>query len=138
MNTINWTGSASGRWKTWLRPDELHDDSAIVATVSVDEDAVSIVYSGSIGEDSVEGSMVVHEAGAIDWTDSWHTAGSTEHLEPNAEGVAAYTYGPDDEPWTWSIAIEPDVDSAVIRHYNQPPNGSPALAVEMNLTRARS
>ena len=69
-------GAWEGNWKTFLRPDELYDESPIRATIARDDDAVVIEYSGAIAGDAVTGRLRWAEAeggATVDWVDSWHT-----------------------------------------------------------------
>ena len=129
-------GRWSGTWSTWLQPGVLHDTSAIDLDVDATSDGWTLTYSGSIGDDDVTGRMLVSPDGTtIRWTDTWHTGGEEQLLIGEDSGAPSYRYGPDDAPWTWSIAIEARPGQLVIRHFNAPPDNDPALAVEMNLTR---
>lgn len=130
-------GRWSGTWSTWLQPGVLHDTSAIDMEVEATSDDWTLTYAGSIGDDDVTGRMLVSPDGTrIRWTDTWHTAGEEQLLTSTNAGAPLYRYGPDDAPWTWSIAIESRPGQLVIRHFNAPPDSDPALAVEMDLTRA--
>lgn len=129
-------GRWSGTWATWLRPDELHDESPITAEVSAVDGGWSISYRGSIGDDDVTGRMVASADGmTIDWTDTWHTEGVEQHLVGDGSGPPSYDYGPDDAPWTWAITIAAG-DELVITHTNQPPGFDPVRAVEMRCRRS--
>lgn len=132
----NHLGRWTGTWSTWLRPGELHDESAIEADVTSVDGGWQIEYTGRIAEDPVTGRLLVAADGQrIDWSDSWHTEGEDQLLTATDESLPAYDYGPDDEPWTWSIAIDAPPDSLVVTHYNRPPGGDPAEAVAIRLTR---
>lgn len=129
-------GAWSGTWSTWLQPGELYDESPITLDVEPADGGWSIDYRGSIGGDPVTGRMVVTADGRhIDWTDSWHTAGSQERLDADGDSAPSYDYGPSDGPWTWSIHIEA-ADDLLITHTNRPPGADPALAVEMRCSRS--
>jgi hypothetical protein len=109
------------------------------AEVSAVDDGWLIEYEGRIGDDPVTGRMVVSTDGRrIDWTDSWHTAGEDQRLTADDGTPPACDYGPDEAPWTWSIAIDPHPDALTVTHYNRPPDGEPAQAVSMQLTRRRA
>lgn len=129
-------GDWTGTWSTWLRPGELHDESAITLEVLDHDDGWLLSYEGTIAGDPVTGRMLVAPDGRIAWTDSWHTAGEEQTLVPTDDGPAAYGYGPPDAPWTWSIDIDPAPDRLVITHHNAPPGIGPARAVLMDLVRA--
>jgi hypothetical protein len=132
----NHVGRWTGTWSTWLRPGELHDESAIDAEVVAADGGWKVEYTGRIADDVVTGRMVVSTDGErIDWNDSWHTAGEDQHLAAAGGSMPAYDYGPDDAPWTWSIAIDPGPDSLTVTHHNRPPGGEAAVAVVMQLAR---
>ncbi len=135
MTFEQWIGTHDGNWRTWLEPRVLHDESPIAMTVAPNGDRRwRIDYSGAIADDPVEGWMVVSDDGtSIEWNDSWHTAGSTEQLTSVDGAPASYEYGPTEERWTWSIEIAFTPTQMVIRHYNRPPGGEAALAVEMTV-----
>ena len=52
---IDYLGAWEGTWLTFLRPDELHDESAVRATIDRDDGGFVIEYSGSIQGDEVTG-----------------------------------------------------------------------------------
>ena len=128
-----WVGS----WSTWLEPGVLHDTSPIALDVSNAERAGWVItYEGTIADDRVEGRLRVgHDERSIEWMDTWHTQGIEESLVRTPGGPPSYTYGPPDEQWTWSIQIEALPRSLVITHWNAPPDGEPAVAVNMDLRR---
>ncbi len=129
-------GRWTGTWSTWLQPEVLHDTSAIDLDVDTTPEGWTLTYSGTIGDDDVTGRMLVSSDGTtIRWTDTWHTGGEEQLLVGTHPESPSYHYGPDDAPWTWSIAIERRGDQLVIRHFNAPPGDDPALAVEIDLTR---
>lgn len=114
----------------------LHDTSAIDLDVDETSDGWLLTYAGSIGDDDVTGRMLVAPDGTtIRWTDTWHTGGEEQLLVGGDAPAPSFQYGPDEAPWTWSIAIDPRPGTLVIRHFNAPPDNDPALAVEMELTR---
>lgn len=130
------TGRWTGTWSTWLQPEVLHDTSAMGLDVDGTPEGWTLTYSGTIGDDDVTGRMLVSSDGTrIRWIDTWHTGGEEQLLVGTHTESPSFHYGPDDAPWTWSIEIEPRGDRLVIRHFNAPPDGDPALAVEMDLTR---
>jgi len=136
MQPLNeWLGSWSGIWRTYLRPGELFDESAITIEVSR-HDGWLITYRGAIQDDAVTGSIEIRTldgSPVIDWRDSWHTEGKTARLSGDP---SSYRYGPEDDPWTWSITMTEDADRLLIVHYNAAPGGTPEVAVEMIVGRA--
>lgn len=129
-----WVGEHETTWRTYLRPGKLHDESDLHLTIGRHGDGYRIDYRGAIADEAVTGSMVIPDPSThtIEWTDSWHTAGVTERLQgPDPETPPSYRYGPDDERWTWSIDIEVSTRQLAITHYNAPPDGEPAVAVEI-------
>jgi hypothetical protein len=128
----DWLGTWAGSWATYLRPGELYDTSDLTITIERSDEGFALTYRGSIAEDPVQGTMVVATGDVVSsivWTDSWHTEGQTEQLTASEGGHPSYTYGPDDEPWTWSISIDPGDTSLTITHFNAPPDGEAAPAV---------
>lgn len=126
-------GRWSGTWRTYLRPDELFDESAITATVSQDGNGYVIEYHGQIGGDDVTGSMRAQESDGmttVDWLDSWHTSGELQRLQATAGEPPSYRYG-DDEPWTWDIAIETSPGRITVAHHNSGPGIPRYLGVVM-------
>lgn len=131
-----YVGKWEGTWKTWLRPNELHDDSPLTAEVVARDGGWLMSYQGSIGDDAVIGSMeVAVDGGEIQWLDSWHTEGNEQILVGNDGALPAFTYGPDDAPWTWSIDITPLDNALVVTHFNAPPGADAVRAVLMTLHR---
>lgn len=142
MTTLaDWLGTHSGIWKTYLRPGELHDQSQLKAEITEDDTSIGVItisYRGAVAGDDVVGSMVVEPTiDGIDivWTDSWHTAGKSERLAGSGDEDPWYGYGPDDEPWRWSIDVRATDAALTITHHNTTPTGESAVAVEMVFTR---
>ena len=134
MDLTQHVGRWTGTWKTWLRPDELHDESPISLEVAALTGGWILTYDGHIADDEVVGRMVIAANGSqIRWTDSWHTENQEQVLEASDDGSPSYTYGPDDETWTWSIDVAPGDDVLVITHFNAPPGMDPVVAVLMDL-----
>ena len=131
-----WVGS----WSTWLEPGVLHDESPLALEVSDAEGAGWVItYEGTIADDRVRGRLRVgKDDRSIEWVDTWHTQGIEESLARTPDGLPSYTYGPPDEQWTWSIEIIPEPHTLVITHWNTPPGGEPAVAVNMDLQRAQT
>jgi hypothetical protein len=134
----NLDGTWGGSWVTYLEPGKPFDESGLTAVGTVTGSTARLVYSGSIGDDDVDGSMelTVDPMGStILWTDSWHTAGNTERLTADADDDPSYLYGPQDDRWRWAIRIEAEPDSLRITHFNAPAGADPEIAVEMKLDR---
>ncbi len=127
-------GTLHGTWRTYLQPGQLYDEAALTMEVVRTDSGWLITYEGPIKEDDVTGSMrITADGSAITWNDTWHTEGEDADLVA-AAGPPSYTYGPDDEPWTWSIDIRPGEHALEIVHTNAPPGMDPAVAVVMELT----
>lgn len=131
-------GTWEGSWSTFLEPSELFDESPLSATISYDGDALVISYAGSIAGDVVAGRIRWSEADGtttVDWVDTWHTQGRTEHLIGTDGEPPSYEYNGDD-PWVWDITIEPSDSGVVVTHHNAGPNtGVPRyVGVSMNLS----
>ena len=109
-------GSLTGDWRTYLRPNELYDEAGLTAELGTTDDGWILTYNGAIKEDDVEGRMHISADGStITWNDTWHTEAKDAVLTAD-DGLPSYTYGPDDEPWTWSIEVRPGRRSSTTTH----------------------
>ena len=133
-------GSWTGSWRTYLRPDELYDESPVTATIRSSDDGFTIEYTGSIQGDPVTGRMLWSETDddtAVDWVDSWHTQGERQRLVGSDSAPPSYQYG-DDDPWTWDIAIGSTSDGVTVTHHNAGPGIPRYVGVVMSLDTRRS
>jgi hypothetical protein len=136
-----WLGSWRGTWRTWLQPDVLHDESAVDLDVQRSDEDWLLTYRGTIGDDPVTGTIRIHTGRGADaatevtWRDTWHTAGEEQHLVGDAGDPPSYTYGPPEDPWTWTIDVAVTPTTLLITHWNTPPDGPTALAVSMTVGR---
>ncbi|MEA1903571.1 MAG: hypothetical protein U9N56_08610 [Actinomycetota bacterium] len=132
---IDHLGAWEGTWLTFLRPDELHDEAPVRATIDRDDDGFVIEYSGSIESEEVSGRLRWSEAGGtttVDWVDSWHTSGKQERLAGFGDAPPSYQYGGDD-PWTWDITIDATDSGVTVTHHNAGPEVPRYMAVLMRL-----
>ena len=129
------TGAWEGSWRTFLRPDELYDESPVRATIERDGDGYVIEYSGSIQGDAVTGRLRWTDDGdstSVDWVDSWHTGGKQERLTGPAGSPPSYEYG-DEHPWTWDITIDASAEGVAVIHHNSGPGVPRYVGVMMKL-----
>jgi Protein of unknown function (DUF1579) len=138
-------GAWKGRWKTWVEPDDLHDESAIEATIDpvVGGRSITVAYTASIRDDAVEGRALVGPLppGGVHmaWVDSWHTSGLVmvgdgDVTDAGFTALVPYVY--DGEGWTWSTEYAIDAGRLVIRHWNEGPGVPRYLGVEAVLVHA--
>ncbi len=129
-------GSWAGRWRTFLEPGELHDQSPVTATIERDGDDFVVEYRGTIEGAPVTGRLRWSEGAGtttVDWVDSWHTQGERERLEGSGDAPPSYEYG-DADPWTWDISIEADDRGVTVTHHNTGPDVPRYVGVLMTLT----
>ena len=132
---IDYLGAWEGTWRTFLLPDELHDEAPVRASIDRDADGFVIGYSGSIRGEEVTGRIRWSETGGtttIDWVDSWHTSGEHERLEGFGDAPPSYQYGGDD-PWTWDITIDASDSGVTVTHHNAGPGVPRYVGVLMRL-----
>lgn len=116
-------GTWEGSWSTFLEPNQPYDESPIEATISYDGDTVVISYVASIAGEAVTGTLRWAEDGdttTVEWSDSWHTAGKTEHLVGTGGAPPSYEYSGDD-PWVWDTLVEATDSGVTITHHNAGP-----------------
>jgi len=140
-------GAWSGRARTWFEPGVLADASPFEGTARtvLGGRFLHLEYRSRLQGDALEGIMVLGcDLGAAEWTMSWvdtfHDGTATMVSRGPADPAAAGAFevlgsyrdpsgGPD---WGWRTRIEvPTPDRLEIRHWNLPPGGEAALAVEI-------
>jgi hypothetical protein len=132
-------GSWSGRWRTWVEPDVLHDDSPLTGEVVPLLGGRDLLYryTATIAGDPVEGTALIgpRQGGGctIAWVDTWHTSGLVlvshgDWVPGGLEVVTTYAAG--DETWEWTSALTLTEGRLVVRHWNQGPGIPKYLGVE--------
>ena len=144
-------GAWAGEAKTWFEPGVLADTSPFEgkARTVLDGRFLHLEYRARLQGESLEGLMILGcDLGAAEWTMSWidtfHDGTATMVSRGAAEPARAGLFevlgsyrdpggGPD---WGWRTRIDlPAADRLEIRHWNIPPGGEAALAVEIRCRR---
>lgn len=143
-------GKWAGRAKTFFKPDEVGDDSAIEGEfrMGIDGHFLFHEYTGPhCGETMYGLETIGHnvDLGKLQmaWVNSCHTNSQIMNFEgevpetPNPFSVSnLYKHAEDHPEWGWRIEYDlKDADNLVINHYNITPEGEESLAVEIIYSR---
>lgn len=142
-------GTWTGRARLWFEPDVVHAEGVVTGEVELLHDGrfAQHRYSTPIGETATTGRALIgcaldRATWQVAWIDSFHTGTAIMLSEgPHAPGadviaVLGRYHVPDAEPWGWRTTFEPGDRTLVVRHHNVAPDGSEALAVQFDYTRA--
>jgi hypothetical protein len=136
-------GRWTGRWRTWVEPDVLHDESAIAMTIAPllgGKDMLQ-TYEATIATDAVSGTALIGPSQlgvTVAWVDTWHTGGLvlTSHGEADDDGFTVSTvFTAANENWTWTTRFAIEGPELLIRHWNEGPEVPRYLGVEARLRR---
>lgn len=136
-------GSWTGTVKTWLRPDELADESAVTGTIAVlfGDHLVRHTYEGSMNgaRRTGEETIAFNPAAAqyqVSWFDTFHMSEGILFSEGTKTGrgfsvEGRYAAGPGLPSWRWRTEYEmAEADHLTITAFNIMPDGREGKAVE--------
>ena len=143
-------GSWRGTARTWFEPDELADESPIQGTIRpvlngrflLHEYTGNLVGYAMIGIALYGYNLATRQFEAA-WADTCHMgtgilySTTTAAADTPFSALGHYPDGVGGPPWGWRTDIaQPAPDELIITHYNIPPGGEPAKAVEIHYHRA--
>ena len=141
-----WAGTA----RTWFEPNDLGDESPVQGTIRLALNGRVAVheYTSSIGDDAFSG-IALHAYDLAEnrfltaWADSFHNGTTIMFSEGQVGGwpgscsvLGSYPDGQGGPRWGWRTELTlPEPDHLMLRHYNIPPGGDEAVAVEFDYRR---
>lgn len=139
--------AASGLWAgtsklqlSHLPPDQRVTESPSTLTVAIDPHTsyALVNYVWEYDGEKQYGTVLVcgDESGAsvdMAWSDSWHQNSAVMNLKGSESGgsvKASGTWGPEEEPWGWTVGFGLEGESLVMRMEVVTPTGDSDWAVE--------
>lgn len=143
MDLSAWAGRWQGAWRTWVEPAELHNESAIDATVEAlyGGKGALLRYTATL-DGPVAGLALLgatQDGVVVAWMDTWHTSGlvMASHGRDQGDRIEVVTpFRAEGEQWLWHSEYHiDDRGRLLVRHFNEGPALPRYLGVEMVLER---